>query len=181
MQPLIGPPIPIHVLATTSGPMQAVALALVVASLAVHVYFLVWCFLFLRRWGRETDERWRQLDEQERQIEEQERKWREGRRDFDDPVLQLRAASERLQGCLSERVQLLCVLLRRSTACPTRGPHSRKEMTVLLDVSTAAFVVLLHHTIRTIADELETFFGRPDSRAAVERGPHDDATETRPR
>lgn len=102
MQPLIGPPIyiPAHLLATTSGPMQVVALALAVASLAVHVYFLVWCFLFLRQWGREIDERTRRLDEQERQIEEQERMWREGHRDFDDPVLQLRAASERLQETL---------------------------------------------------------------------------------
>ena len=100
MQPLIGPPIPLHVLATTSGPMQVVALALVVTSLAVHVYFLVWCFLFLRRWGREIDEKSRQLDEQKRQFEEQERKWREGHRDFDDPVLQLRAASEQLRETL---------------------------------------------------------------------------------
>lgn len=100
MQPLIGPPIPIHVLATTSGPMQAVALALVVASLAVHVYFLVWCFLFLRRWGREIDERTRRLDEQERKIDEEERKWREGHRDLDDPVLKLRAATEQLRETL---------------------------------------------------------------------------------
>ena len=87
--------------------MHVVALALVVASLAVHVYFLTWCFLFLRQWGREIDERRRrreeqdrQLDEQERQLEERERKWQEGHRDFDDPVLQLRAASERLQETL---------------------------------------------------------------------------------
>ena len=93
MQPLIGPPIPFHVLATTSGGMHVVALALVVASLAVHVFFLTWCFLFLRRWGRGIDERGRQLDEQER-------KWREGHRDFDDPVLQLRAASEQLRETL---------------------------------------------------------------------------------
>ena len=63
------PPIPFHVLATTSGPMQVVALALIVASLAVHVYFLVWCFLFLRRWGREIDERRRRREEQERKLE----------------------------------------------------------------------------------------------------------------
>ena len=100
MQPLIGPPIPFHVLATASGPMHVVALALVVASIAVHAYFLVWCFLFLRRWGREIDERGRRLEEQEGQIEEQERMWREGHRDFDDPVLQLRAASEQLRETL---------------------------------------------------------------------------------
>ena len=93
MQPLIGPPIPIHVLATTSGPMQVVALALVVASLAVHVYFLVWCFLFLQQWGREIDERTRRIDEEER-------KWREGHRDLDDPVLKLRAATEQIRETL---------------------------------------------------------------------------------
>jgi len=100
MQPLIGPPVPFHLLATTSGPMHVVAVALVAASLAVHVYFLVWCLLFLRRRGREIDEKMRRLDEQERQIEEQERRWREGHRDFDDPVLQLRAASEQLRETL---------------------------------------------------------------------------------
>jgi len=73
--------------------MHVVALALVVASLAVHVYFLTWCFLFLRQWGREIDER-------RRRREEQDRMWCEGHRDFDDPVLQLRAASERLQETL---------------------------------------------------------------------------------
>ena len=95
MQPLIGPPMPFHLLATTSGGMRVVAVALAVASLAVHVFFLflAWCFLFLRRWGREIDTR-------RRRREEQERKWREGHRDLDDPVLQLRAASERLRETL---------------------------------------------------------------------------------
>ena len=102
MQPLIGPPIyiPAHLFANASGGMRIFVVALMAASLVFHIVFLVWGYLFLRRWGREIDERGRQLDEQERQIEEQERKWREGHRDFDDPVLQLRAASERLQETL---------------------------------------------------------------------------------
>ena len=96
---MIGPPIyiPAHLFANASGGMRIFLVALMAASLAVHVYFLVWCFLFLRRWGREIDERMRQLDEQERQFEGQERRWREGHRDFDHPVLQLRAASEQLR------------------------------------------------------------------------------------
>ena len=100
MQPLIGPPMPFHLLATTSGGMRVVAVALVVASLAVHVFFFAWCFLFLRRWGREIDTRRRRREEQERKLDEQERKWREGHRDLDDPVLQLRAAVERLRETL---------------------------------------------------------------------------------
>lgn len=57
MQPFIGPPIPIHLLATTSGPARTIVLAVIALSLAVHIVFLVWCFLFLRQWGREIDER----------------------------------------------------------------------------------------------------------------------------
>ena len=95
MQPLIGPPIyiPAHLFANASGGMRIFVVALIAASLVFHIVFLVWGYLFLRRWGREIDERRCQLDEQERM-------WREGHRDFDDPVLQLRAASERLQETL---------------------------------------------------------------------------------
>ena len=102
MQPLIGPPIyiPAHLFANASGGMRIFLVALMVASLVFHIVFLVWGYLFLRRWGRDLDEQERRRQEQERRLDEQERLWREGHRDLDDPVLQLRAASERLQETL---------------------------------------------------------------------------------
>ena len=47
MQPFIGPPIPIHLLATASGSIRSTVAVLIAVSLAVHVVFLVWAFWFL--------------------------------------------------------------------------------------------------------------------------------------
>lgn len=95
MQPFIGPPIPIHLLATTSGSIRTAVVVLIAVSLAVHVVFLVWVFWFLyqnkkylderhrildkqeRRWKKERDQRQRYFDEQE-QESEQRHVWNHG-------------------------------------------------------------------------------------------------------
>ena len=53
--------------------MRIFALAIIAASLVFHVVFLVWCFRFLRQWGRELDEQRRQREERDRELAEQER------------------------------------------------------------------------------------------------------------
>ena len=66
MQPFIGPPIPIHLLATTSGWMRL----FVVALIAVSLVFLVRVSRFLNRWGKRLDEQQRQREERERESEQ---------------------------------------------------------------------------------------------------------------
>ena len=85
MQPLIGPPIyvPAHLFANASSGIRIFAVALLATSLVFHIVFLTWGYLFLRRWGREIDVRRRRREDQERKL--------------DDPMLQLRAASEQLR------------------------------------------------------------------------------------
>jgi type VI protein secretion system component VasK len=73
MQPFIGPPIPIHLLATTSGWMRLFVVALIAVSLVVHIVFLVRVSRFLNRWGKRLDEQQRQREERDRKLDEQER------------------------------------------------------------------------------------------------------------
>ena len=68
MQPFIGPPIPIHLLATTSGWMHIIAVALV-----VHIVFLVRVSRFLNQWNKDLDEQQRQREERNRKLDERER------------------------------------------------------------------------------------------------------------
>jgi cytidylate kinase len=70
MQPFIGPPIPIHLLATTSGWMRLFVVALIAVSLVVHIVFLVRVSRFLNRWGKRLDEQQRQREERERESEQ---------------------------------------------------------------------------------------------------------------
>ena len=98
MQPFIGPPIPIHLLATTSGWMHVIAVALVVLSLAVHIFFYVWIFRFLKQWGRDNDERRAYNDKQEQQLVEQERQWEAVKRQWNDETERLRETLERVRG-----------------------------------------------------------------------------------
>ena len=107
MQPFIGPPIPVHLLVDANGETRIIGVVLVAVSLLVHVVFLIGAFRILNQWRKDLDkqrhrrqEQERRLDEQERKLDEQERKWREGHRNLDDPVLQLRAATERLRDTL---------------------------------------------------------------------------------
>lgn len=94
MQPLIGPPIPIHLLATASGSVRTAVAVLIAVSLAFHVVFLVWVSWFL--WHRK-----KYLDEQERRWEkdrdEQQRRFNEQKRENERSMQALRDATERLR------------------------------------------------------------------------------------
>ena len=88
MQPFIGPPIPIHLLATTSGWMHIIAVALV-----VHIVFLVWVFWFLNQWNRDLDEQQRQREERNRKLDERESEQRHA-----ESMKRLHALIERTAG-----------------------------------------------------------------------------------